>query len=64
MQMNFYPVLTPQDMRNTEERAFALGVPSTVLMEQAAAAVVNALETELGGSCRGKKSIVPLRNGQ
>ncbi len=43
------PVLTPADMRETEQRFFARGVPSLLLMEHAAEAVVDALETALGG---------------
>ena len=54
-QLDIYPVLTPRDMRLTEQKAFDLGVPSLLLMEQAAMAVVDALEKELGGSCKGKK---------
>ena len=50
-----YQVMTPRDMRKTEEKAFALGVNSLLLMEHAAIAVVDALEKELGGSCKGKK---------
>ena len=52
--MDFYQVLTPRDMRATEEKAFALGVPGTLLMEHAAMAVTDALEKELG-CCKGKK---------
>ena len=54
-QMDFYPVLTPRDMRETEQKAFALGVPSMLLMEHAALAVVDELEKALGGCCREKK---------
>ena len=54
-QMNSYPVLTPEDMRRTEQKAFALGVCSLLLMEHAAIAVVNELEKALGGSCRQKQ---------
>ena len=53
--MDAYQVLTPRDMRETEQKAFALGVPSLLLMEHAAVAVVDALEKELGGCCKGKK---------
>ena len=53
--MDAYQVLTPRDMRETEQKAFALGVPSLLLMEHAAIAVVDALEKELGGCCKGKK---------
>ena len=53
--MDVYQVLTPRDMRETEQKAFALGVPSLLLMEHAAMAVVDALEKELGGRCKGKK---------
>ena len=53
--MDAYQVLTPRDMRETEQKAFALGVPSLMLMEHAAIAVVDALEKELGGCCKGKK---------
>ena len=52
--MDSFPVLTPEDVRRTEQRAFALGVPSLLLMEHAAIAVVDALETALGG-CGGKR---------
>ena len=53
--MDAYQVLTPRDMRETEQKAFALGVPSLLLMEHAAMAVVDALEEALGGCCKGKK---------
>lgn len=53
--MDAYQVLTPRNMRETEQKAFALGVPSLLLMEHAAIAVVDALEKELGGCCKGKK---------
>ena len=49
-----YPVLTPADMRRTEQKAFDCGVPSLLLMEHAAMAVVEELEEALGGDCRGK----------
>lgn len=49
------PVLTPAEMRKTEEEAFAHGIPSLLLMEHAAIKVVDVLEAELGGSCREKK---------
>ena len=49
------PLLTPADMRRTEERAFALGVPAAVLMEHAAMAVVDVLQRLLAGECRGKR---------
>ena len=52
---NSFQVLTPRDMRETEQKAFALGVPSLLLMEHAAMAVVDALEEALGGCCKGKK---------
>lgn len=51
------PILTPADMRKTEEQAFAQGVPSLVLMEHAAEAVTDALEEALGGDCRGKRAL-------
>lgn len=53
--MDFYPVLTPGDMRAAEQAAFAAGVPGMLLMEQAALAVADALEHALGGECRGKR---------
>ena len=53
--MDSYQILTPGDMRKTEEKAFALGVPSLLLMEHAAMAVVDALADKLGGCCKGKK---------
>ena len=53
--MDSYPVLTPEDMRRTEQKAFALGVSSLLLMEHAALAVVDELEKVLGGSCAGKQ---------
>lgn len=46
-------LLTPQDMRKTEQKAFEAGMPSILLMEHAAIKVVDALEKELGG-CEGK----------
>ena len=49
-----YLVLTPGDMRRMEQKAFALGVPSLLLMEHAALAVTDELEKALGGCCRGK----------
>ena len=51
----FYPVLTPEDARRAEQEAFSLGVPSILLMEHAALAVVDELEKALGGSCSGKQ---------
>lgn len=59
MMQDAYTVLTPGDMRRLEERAFALGVPSLLLMEHAALAVVDALEKALGGDC-GDKSVLFL----
>ena len=50
-----FPVLTPADTRRTEEKAFALGVSSLLLMEHAAMAVVDELEKALGGGCGGKR---------
>ncbi|MBR5109926.1 MAG: NAD(P)H-hydrate dehydratase [Clostridia bacterium] len=50
-----YEVLTPEEMRRTEQKAFDLGVPSILLMEHAAIAVVDELEKTLGGDCREKK---------
>ena len=50
-----YPVLTPGDVRRTEEKAFALGVSSLLLMEHAAMAVVDELEKVLGGTCDQKR---------
>ena len=64
--METYPVLTPSDMRRTEQKAFALGVPSLLLMEHAALAVVNELQKALGGDCRGKRVLFlcgPGNNG-
>lgn len=49
-----FQVLTPRDMKRTEEKAFSLGVNSLLLMERAANAVVDALEEALGG-CYQKK---------
>lgn len=49
-------VLTPGDMRETEQLAFRRGVPSMLLMEHAAQAVVAALSQALGG-CRGKRAL-------
>ena len=54
-----FPVLTPEDTRRTEQKAFDLGVPSLLLMEHAAIAVVNELEEALGGNCR-EKSVLFL----
>ncbi|MBR4538315.1 MAG: NAD(P)H-hydrate dehydratase [Clostridia bacterium] len=53
--MDSYPVLTPEDMRRTEQKAFSLGVSSLLLMEHAALAVVDELEKLLGGSCAEKR---------
>ncbi len=53
--MDSYPVLTPEDMRRTEQKAFALGVSSLLLMEHAALSVVDELEKVLGGSCAEKR---------
>ena len=50
-----YPVLTPEDTRRTEQKAFDLGVPSLLLMEHAASAVVDEMASALGGTCKGKK---------
>ena len=55
--MTSFPVLTPEDTRRTEQKAFALGVSSLLLMEHAAIAVVDELEKALGGNCRGKKAL-------
>ena len=49
-------LLTPNDMRKTEQRAFDAGMPSILLMEHAAMKVVDALEEELG-SCKEKKVV-------
>lgn len=49
-------VLAPADMRALEQRFFAQGVPSLLLMEHAAEAVTDALEAALGG-CRGKRAL-------
>lgn len=43
------PVLTPADMRAVEQKAFGLGVPSLLLMEQAAHHVTDALCEMLDG---------------
>ena len=53
----FQELLTPSDMRKTEQLAFDAGMPSILLMEHAALQVVNALEKELGGDCRGKRVV-------
>ena len=50
-----YGVLTPDEMRAAEQAAFAMGVPSILLMEHAAEAVTDELEKALGGDCRGKR---------
>ncbi|MBR3106037.1 MAG: NAD(P)H-hydrate dehydratase [Clostridia bacterium] len=50
-----YEALTPEEMRRTEQKAFDLGVPSILLMEHAAIAVVDELEKALGGSCDQKQ---------
>ena len=55
--MTSFPVLTPEDTRRTEQKAFALGVSSLLLMEHAALAVVDELEKALGGDCRQKKAL-------
>ena len=46
-------MLTPEEMRAAEQSAFAMGVPSLLLMEHAAAAVTDETEKALGGDCRG-----------
>lgn len=51
----FHHVLTPEEMRRTEQMAFDLGVPGILLMEHAATAVVDELEKALGGSCQNKR---------
>ena len=51
----YHDVLTPAEMRRTEQKAFDLGAPSILLMEHAAQAVVDELEKALGGSCREKR---------
>ncbi len=43
------PVLTPADMRAVEQGAFALGVPSLLLMEEAARGVATVLKEMLPG---------------
>ncbi|MBR1586574.1 MAG: NAD(P)H-hydrate dehydratase [Clostridia bacterium] len=53
----FYQALTPDDMRRTEQMAFDRGVPSLLLMEHAAIAVVDALQQALGGSCQNKTAL-------
>ena len=53
--MIYYPILTPNDTRRIEQKAFDLGVPSLLLMEHAAMAVVDELEKALGGNCKGKR---------
>ena len=55
MDRDYYPVITPGDMRRMEEEAFSLGIGSLALMERAAAAVTDALERALDGSCQGKR---------
>ncbi|MBR6187184.1 MAG: NAD(P)H-hydrate dehydratase [Clostridia bacterium] len=52
--LGFHFVLTPEDARRTEQKAFDLGVPSLLLMEHAAIAVVDELEKTLGG-CSGRR---------
>lgn len=52
-----HELLTPGDMRKTEQKAFEAGMPSILLMEHAAIKVVDALEKELGGSCHGKSAV-------
>ena len=54
--MTSFPVLTPEDTRRTEQKAFSLGVSSLLLMEHAAIAVVDELEKALGG-CPGKRAL-------
>ena len=53
--MTSFPVLTPEDTRRTEQKAFDLGVSSLLLMEHAAQAVVDELEKALGGDCQRKR---------
>lgn len=55
--MNRFPVMTPGDVRRLEQKAFALGVSSLLLMEHAALAVVDEMEKALGGCCRGKRAL-------
>ena len=59
----FYPVLTPEDMRRTEQKAFDMGVPSLLLMEHAAMAVVDELEKALGGSCKNRSVLFACGTG-
>lgn len=61
--MDSFHVLTPEDMRQTEQMAFGLGVPSLLLMEHAAIAVVDEMEKLLGGSCRLKRVLFLCGNG-
>ena len=51
------PVLTPEEMRRAEKRLFDRGFPEILLMEHAAMAVTDELETLLGGSCAGKTAL-------
>ena len=51
-----HELLTPGDMRKTEQKAFEAGMPSILLMEHAAIKVVDALEKELGG-CKEKNVV-------
>ena len=53
----FRHLLTPDDMRKTEQLAFDAGMPSILLMEHAALQVIEALEKELGGDCREKRVV-------
>ena len=55
--MDFHQVLTPEEMRRVEQKAFSLGVPSLLLMEHAAISVVDELQKALGGSCRNKRAL-------
>ena len=58
-----FRVLTPGDMRRTEQKAFDLGVPSLLLMEHAALAVVDELEKALSGDCKNKSVLFACGTG-
>ena len=55
MEQSFQPVLTPGDMKKTEQKAFERGMNATLLMEHAALRVVDALQEALGGQCENRR---------
>lgn len=53
----FQTVWTPDDLRAAEQAVFDGGMPSLLLMEHAAGAVIDALEGALGGTCENRRAL-------